>query len=230
MKKLNYSYLLIGSGRLARHLEFYLTQLEIPFSTWNRKEEIKDLENLISSSSHILLAISDSALQNFVEAYLKGLNKAIVTFSGALQIDGAISAHPLMSFGPELYSFEDYKKIHFVITGAERLNEILPGFENPFSVIKPEEKPLYHAMCVLGGNFPLLLWHQMAEGFRKMGLPKEAHKIYLEKITENFNRNGIKALTGPLVRRDLETIQKNLKALDGNPYKNVYAAFVEAYK
>ncbi|MFP4004539.1 MAG: DUF2520 domain-containing protein, partial [Alphaproteobacteria bacterium] len=33
-------------------------------------------------------------------------------------------------------------------------------------------------------------------------------------------------VTGPLVRRDLKTIERNLKALEGNDLKDVYEAFL----
>jgi 2-dehydropantoate 2-reductase len=226
----NSHFLLIGSGRLAKHLEFYFSQLGFSFSTWNRRQDIKTLENLSSPATHVLLAISDSALQGFVNEHFKNSNKVIVSFSGALSIDGAVTAHPLMSFGPQLYTLNEYEKIHFVLTGVRSLEEALPGLKNQHSVLSAENKSLYHALCVLGGNFPVLLWNQMAEGFKKLGLPAETHKFYIEKVTENFNRLGSQALTGPLVRKDLETIQKNLKALENSPYRNVYAAFVEAYK
>ncbi len=226
----NQQFLLIGSGRLARHLEFYFTQLGLKFSSWSRRQDISALQKSAESATHVLLAISDSALQGFVDTHFKNSNKLIVSFSGALTIQGAVTAHPLMSFGPHFYSLKDYEKIHFVLTGAHLLDEILPGLKNPYSVLPSEDRALYHALCVLGGNFPILLWHQMAEGFKKLGLPEDVYKLYIEKIAENFNKHTSKALTGPLVRRDFDTIQKNLKALEHSSYRNVYAAFVEAYK
>ena len=222
--------LLIGSGRLSRHLQFYFQQKNISFTTWNRSQDLELLHNLISEASHILLAISDSSLEPFFHQHLKDSSKKIIHFSGALSLTRAFAAHPLMSFGPELYSLEDYEKIHFVITGAPALGDLIPGLENKFTSIPAENKALYHALCVLGGNFPILLWAKMSEGFKDLGLPPEAAQVYLEKIVENFNRQGSRALTGPLVRKDLATIQANLKALDKDPFQNVYSAFVEAYQ
>jgi 2-dehydropantoate 2-reductase len=230
LEKTDIHYLLIGSGRLARHLEFYFTQLGLKFSSWSRRQDIPALKRVSEKATHVLLAISDSALQDFVDSHFKGSGKVIVSFSGALNIVGAVTAHPLMSFGPSFYSLKDYENIHFVLTGDNKLDQVLPGLKNPYSFLQAEHKALYHALCVLGGNFPILLWHQMTEGFRKLGLPDNCHKLYLDKITENFNKHGSKSLTGPLVRKDLETIQKNLKALEDSSYKNVYEAFVEAYK
>lgn len=225
------SFLIIGSGRLARHLEFYFTQKSLQFSVWNRRQDLRALEKLLPPSSHVLLAISDSALPAFSQNLVTHFaDKTIVHFSGALSLPGTVAAHPLMSFGPHFYSLEDYEKIHFVLTGATVLSQAIPGLKNPFTTIPAEDKALYHALCVLGGNFPILLWQKMSEGFHRLGLPEGAQALYLEKIVENFNRHGAKSLTGPLVRRDHETIEKNLKALSGDSYQEIYTAFVEAYK
>ncbi len=222
--------LLIGSGRLFRHLEFYFQQKNISLMTWNRSQDLELLQKLVSEASHILLAISDFALEPFINQYLKSYSKKIVHFSGASNIPRAFSAHPLMSFGPELYELETYEKIHFVITAPAPLAELIPGLKNNFTNISAENKALYHALCVLGGNFPILLWTKMSDGFKELGLPPEAAQIYLEKIVENFNRQGRSALTGPLVRKDLVTIQANLNALNDDPFQKVYSAFVEAYQ
>ena len=228
--KTSSSLLLIGSGRLAKHFQCYFQQKNIPFKTWNRSQDLNLLDSLTAEASHILLAISDAALADFIHNNLKKTSAQIVHFSGALNIEGAACAHPLMSFGPELYSEDDYTKIYFAITGASSLEELLPGLSNSYSKISAEDKPMYHALCVMGGNFPILLWNKMSQGFKDLGLPAEASKIYLEKIVENFNRCGAGALTGPLVRKDTTTIQSNINALSGDSFQKVYSAFVEAYK
>lgn len=226
----NASYLLIGSGRLARHLEFFITQKAWPLTNWNRKQSISLLPSLIKNSTHVLLAISDSALQGFYEQHLKSSGKKVIHFSGALHFEGAIAAHPLMSFGPHFYSLETYEKMHFVLTGANFIEQVLPGFKNPFTVLAAEDRPLYHALCVLGGNFPVILWNKMTDGLLQLGLPPEAAHIYVEKVAENFVKYGGKALTGPLVRKDLRTIESNLKSLESDPFEWVYRSFLEVHK
>ena len=222
--------LLVGSGHLAQHLQFYFKQKNIPFSTWKRSQDLSLFQKLASESSHILLAISDSALKPFIQENLMQAQQKIIHFSGALNIEGVFCAHPLMSFGLDAYSLQDYEKIHFVLTSQTPLSELIPGIHNLYSVISAKDKALYHALCVMGGNFPILLWQKMSEGFKDLGLPPEASQIYLEKIVENFNRQGRSALTGPLVRKDHGTIQANLAALSGDPFQKIYSAFVEAYK
>lgn len=226
-------YLLIGSGALARHIHFYL-QTTLPASChldrWNRREfSLDDLEQKLSQAFYVLLAISDGALEDFFKTHRSQAPQAQwIHFSGASQIEGLISTHPLMSFGPELYSLDHYKKIHFVLTGTSDLKTLFPFWSNSFSVLPAEKKALYHSLCVLGGTLPVLLWQKMSEGFKDLGLSSEAGDFYLQTVLKNYLQHREKALTGPLARKDLVTIQKNLASLEKDSYQKIYSAFVEA--
>lgn len=226
-------YLLIGSGALARHFHFYFTSLKsdlFELSTWNRqKDSFKDLKLKLNQATHVLLAISDSAIEDFFKTHHEwGMQAQWIHFSGANHFKNLISFHPLMSFGPDLYDLETYKKIHFVLTGVHSLAEAFPFLENSFTALPAEKKSLYHSLCVLGGNLPILLWKKMSEGFTQMGLPEEAGHIYLETVLKNYLVHREKALTGPLQRKDLITIKKNLDALEDDSFQKIYSAFAEA--
>ncbi len=224
----SYSYLIIGSGRVARHIGHYFHLLNLKHKSWDRSQDPHALKKLIHESSHILLAISDGAIEGFHRLHLAGLDKTVVHFSGAHNFTDIIAAHPLMTFGPELYALEFYKKIHFTMTGST-LAEALPGLENPSSVLPAEAKALYHAYCVLGGNFTTLLIAKMLEGFAEMKIPSEAAKLYIEKVIGNTFANSSKALTGPLIRKDTETVNANLQALGSDPAAEIYKAFLKTY-
>lgn len=223
-------FLVVGAGKFAKHLNHYLSLLEIPFSNWDRSQDPHLIHHKISEASHILLAISDGAIVGFYRKYLEGLDKTVVHFSGALNVEGVIAAHPLMSFGPELYAPQVYPRIHFAITGAALLTAALPGFPNHFSLLAAENKGLYHAMCVMGGNFPVLLWKKMFSEFAQIGIAPEAAQIYLETVLANTLRDPESAFTGPLARKDTQTIQKNLESLEGDAFQKIYLSFVEALK
>ncbi|HEY1080237.1 MAG TPA: DUF2520 domain-containing protein [Bdellovibrio sp.] len=224
------SYLLIGSGRVARHLGHYFNLLNINYASWDRAQDPHALARKVSAATHILLAISDGALESFYRQRLAGHDdKVIVHFSGAHSFEGMIAAHPLMTFGPELYELSTYQRIHFALTGAHNLAEALPGLSNKFSVVFSAEKARYHALCVLGGNFVTLLIAKMLEGFAEMKIPSSAAQVYLETVLKNTLAEPGSALTGPLVRRDAETVTKNLEALQDDPYHEIYQAFLDTY-
>jgi predicted short-subunit dehydrogenase-like oxidoreductase (DUF2520 family) len=101
---------------------------------------------------------------------------------------------------------------------------------NPSFFIAPEQRSRYHALCVLAGNFTTLLWRKLFFEFdREFGIAREQALLYLESITRGLAGKGA-PLSGPLSRGDEATIQRNLEALKGDPFEEVYRAFVSAYE
>jgi predicted short-subunit dehydrogenase-like oxidoreductase (DUF2520 family) len=228
--------LLIGSGRLAKHLQNFFELENIPFWTWSRRfSDEKDLLHKISRSSRLLFAISDSALPDLLNRYHDQIqNKHVVHFSGATTIKGAWSAHPLMTFSHHLYDLETYREIHFVLEKASpKLSELIPGLKNKFSYLAPEMRAKYHAACVISGNFSVLLWEYF---FTKLSgefqLDPQIAIPYMRQIEKNLEKAiGQKSvLTGPLARGDQKTIDSHLEALATEPMHKVYQAFVEMYQ
>lgn len=226
-------YGIIGSGRMALHMQTYLSALRLPYSQWGRKSHSKNqLIQQIQQSSHILILISDSEILNFFTHYKNLLtDKTVVHFSGALSFDCINSAHPLMTFGPDPYDLEFYKNIPFIIEENKQFEELLPGLNNqPFN-LTPELKPLYHALCVVSGNFSSMLWANVFDRFQQqLKLPKHILYPYLEKTLLNSIQQGKSCLTGPIVRNDKVTIDKNLAALKGSSLEAVYKQFIDFYK
>jgi predicted short-subunit dehydrogenase-like oxidoreductase (DUF2520 family) len=227
------SILLIGSGRLAKHLAHW-HQLHhnntITLNHWDRNLPNSELHKCLELKPIVWLAISDAAISGFYDTYLKDLGLKTVHFSGALHHPEILSAHPLMTFTEKLFEPEFYKNIHFVISGFENLQDALPGFHNPFSVISKKDKAFYHSLCVIAGNFPQMLW---AEVFREAGdlkIPASAFETYIRTVTENFIEQKSAALTGPLIRKDHQTVQSNLSSLEKNRLlQDVYSAFAKEY-
>ena len=62
----NPTYLLIGGGRLARHLGFYLKTLGVSFIQWKRHDQsVSELTQLLKKQNTILLCIKDDQLEHF---------------------------------------------------------------------------------------------------------------------------------------------------------------------
>jgi len=227
-----HNVLLVGSGRLSQHLIYWnsLQQSPLQVQQWNRQPHTnEDLQSLLKKVDLIWLAISDSALVSFFEQHLSTAKVKVVHFSGALHDPRMISAHPLMSFPTELMQTSVYPQIHFALTGAESLQQALPGFTNSFTLLDPKQKAFYHSLCVVAGNFPQLLWNESLQGFQNLEIPSAAVETYIKQITENFLHLKSKSLTGPLVRKDQITIEKNLAALENSKLKKIYEAFKGAF-
>jgi len=223
-------YGIVGSGRVATHFCRYFDLMKIPFRHWYRSLG-NSLEDILGAVPVVLLLISDSQIENFIESYPFLKKKKLVHFSGSLITPYAQGFHPLMTFTREPYDLDVYRKIPFFVQkGRFEFNEIFPALENPHYNVNPEQSDLYHALCVLSGNFTTILWDKFfSELEDRFSVPRAAAFPYLDQIVENLKRDSRSALTGPLQRRDHKTISKNLSALKNDPFQKVYEAFVEVF-
>ncbi|MCB0355491.1 MAG: DUF2520 domain-containing protein [Bdellovibrionales bacterium] len=237
-------YLLIGSGKLATHLAHYFQLLGVEIYKWSRHPsekfnsflQITDNEQRLATclnhSTHVLLAISDSAIEDFAKKLPN--DKVKLHFSGALVTDEARGIHPLMTFHQHLYSLSEYKKIPFIIEQheqAQTLQNWLPEFPNPSYPLRKEQKALYHALCVMSGNFSNILWREVFKLFQsRLKIPTETLIPYLEVTLKNFQMDPLNSLTGPLQREDQITLDMNIKALESVELDQLYKEFVKVHK
>lgn len=224
-------YGIIGNGYISKHIRHYFEVLNIPYLHWHRGKFVSP-ENILSESSILILAISDDAIDPFLDNHPTLNKKLCIHFSGSLTSTHALSYHPLMTFGPKLYDEQFYKNILFVGEhGSPLFTKIFPKLKNPHIQIPNEKKPYYHALCVIANNFTTLLWKKF---FDEMSTEFKASfenlKPYLHQTFLNIDSDYQNALTGPLKRNDLQTIERNLNALNNDPFADVYLSFVKAYQ
>jgi len=222
------SYALLGSGKVARHVQQYLRFLNLPFRTWTRSEGSVSLQTTVQSASHVLFAVSDGAIANLAQDWLSS-GKTLVHFSGALNIPGLHAAHPLMTFGSKLEERAWYEKIPFVLDTGDTLADLLPGLPNPFCTLPPEQRALYHALCTLAGNFSSLLWRQIGDRFEQnLGMPRALLTPFLQQCAVN-SAAPTSQLTGPVVRGDWGTVKKHLSTLNSDPSLHaVYQSYLQS--
>jgi len=235
------NYAILGGGRLARHMSHYLSLLGIAHSNWSRdphsllnthrqKNAKSRLEATLEDASHALLLVSDGAIMDLLKRYPFLHEKVLVHCSGSQSFPGVAGAHPLMTFSASLYPLEQYRRIPFMVDSGYQFAEILPGLPNSHFPIGVEDKPRYHALCVMAGNFTQILWKAAGERFNKMGLPASSLLPYLEQVSANFADHPDSALTGPLSRGDHGTVERNLKSLESDPLHAVYQSFLDLYR
>lgn len=212
------SYALLGSGRLARHLQFYLSQLNLPFCQWSRRDEDAEqkLTTLLKQSSHILLAVKDEAIPILAEKTLA--KHTVVHFSGALNIPGTLNAHPLMTFGEQLGTLDWYKEIPFIIDEGVDFSTALPGLPNPHHALSPEKRQFYHALCSLAGNSTFMLWKMIGDEFENsLSLPRHLLSPFLHQVVVNSRHARKGDFTGPVARGDWNVVRSHIHSLDSEP-------------
>jgi predicted short-subunit dehydrogenase-like oxidoreductase (DUF2520 family) len=222
---------IVGDGRVARHFRHYLTLLGVPIRTWCRRDPAAPPPDALAPCRVVLVLIRDDAIDGFVESWPALREKRLVHFSGSLTLPGVEAAHPLMTFGHTLYALPDYVTIPFIVeVGGSPFPELLPGLPNPWFAIPRTDRPYYHALCVMAGNFSTLLWTKLfVELEGRFGIPASAARPYLARVAANLAADPNCALSGPLSRGDTGAIASNLRALRGDAFHGVYEAFVRAY-
>lgn len=231
-------YLIIGRGNLAKHLQHYFRLSNIPFEVWHRGLSTP-LQDLKSDYRAILFAVSDSALGTLQESLApEAFSAPRIHFSGSLVVEGIFGFHPLMTFSGPLYDLETYQSIPFVCEkDAPAFSTIFPELSNSSYLISKNLKPLYHAWCSLSGNLATFLWESAFSDFKtKLNLPAEVLLPYLKQSSTNIElackRRGASALTGPLVRGDMATVDLQLQALSEHhsPALELYQAFIKTFQ
>lgn len=214
--------LLIGSGRVAKHLRFYFQSLGLTLSTWSRTEDLHQLTEKLKTAKYVGLAISDDNLSDFYEKHLQNLNVKSFHFSGAFHHPKILSFHPLMTFPDELYEKDFYQNIHFAVSDISEFKNIFPKLTNPIFLLTPEHKTFYHAWAVLLGAGTQNHLKSGLQALAAIGVPHNATLIYLEKIFEQFLKHQGQSITGPWIRNDKKTIEKNLAALSSQDDQALY--------
>jgi len=232
------NYAIVGGGRLARHFMQYFRLLEIPHTRWARNGgssfnsfDLTDAEQrlwkTIEKADRVLLLVSDSAITTMLKQYPFLHDKQLIHCSGVLSIPGVAGVHPLMTFANEPYDLQTYRSVPFMLEAGLVFEELFPDLSNPHFAINIEDKARYHAMCVMAGNFSQLLWKGVSDRFeQQFDLPANSLHPYLAQLVSNFIQAPGNALTGPLVRKDMQTIERNINALEGDPMQGLYRAFV----
>lgn len=225
-----YSYLIVGNGRLSKHFQHYFHLKNISFKVWTRNSD-ESLQSYEKNAQSILILINDDAIQNFLEITSDTFSKKknLIHCSGMLSTSLAESAHPLMTFADDLYSLEKYESVNFITEkNRKSFKELFPDLNNPAHTIESSVKKLYHAYCVLSGNFTTLMWKFFFDYLKSINIPSSTAYPYLVATTENLMKTS-QPLSGPLIRNDSKTIFSHLEALENHPLKNIYISFLEAY-
>lgn len=224
-------YGILGGGRMARHMRHYFDLLGLAHHSWSRDSgKGAPPGDKLAGCPVVLVLVSDDSIDTVAQDFSPRGPSTLVHFSGRVVTPRATGMHPLSAFGPDLYDLDVYRTIPFVTErGGASFPTVFPGLPNPHYDIDATLKPLYHALAVLAGNFTSAVWHKLFTTFeQRLALPSDVALPYLHQITRNLERSPALGLTGPIARRDRHTIADNLAALEGDPYREVYEAFVRA--
>ncbi|MGN0346645.1 MAG: Rossmann-like and DUF2520 domain-containing protein [Lachnospiraceae bacterium] len=227
------------TGYYSRHLESANEAAE-----FTDTKSFTELEDIVKESDALFLTVPDGEIL-FVYERIKGMletGKQICHCSGALssaeafpQIDktGAYgySIHPLFPISNKLTSYRELPDAFFCLEGngphltewKQRLEKLGPNVQ----IIDSSCKVKYHAACAISSNLVCALVQESMELLTQCGFSEElALQALTPLIKSNMNHilsEGPKqALTGPMERGDVKTVEKHLQCFATEAERAMY--------
>jgi predicted short-subunit dehydrogenase-like oxidoreductase (DUF2520 family) len=133
------------------------------------------------------------------------------------------SFHPLQTFAEPEQALANLPGTTFAIEGellaVERLKLIAESLGGHWIVLRAEDKALYHVAAVMVSNYTVALVSAATDLWRTFGVRQdvalEALLPLLKGTVDNIETQGLPdALTGPVARGDIATVQAHLDALE----------------
>lgn len=223
---------ILGLGRVGQSLQHTFAEFGIPAEGWSRRksplnEYLRDVP--FSKNEVILLTVSDPAIDEVLEEIIPALDgtQVVLHCAGArgaairegLAFERTGVLHPIRAIpnGETMLTHQVWG-----ISGGDiaqaRAREIITLFEGDFLRVPDDEAATYHAAMVIAGNFPLALQAISEALIQSLGADESVGRRALRTLhqgaLENVSDNTIAdVLTGPIARRDLDTIQTHFTVL-----------------
>ncbi len=195
----------------------------------------------------LALTVRDDVIADVVElldARVKPQNQHTACFhcSG---VHGSSLLKPLAEHGWNTFSFHPIQTFYSVEIRPEVVENIYVGIEGDEPglqaarrladtlgwkpmVIPKDKKALYHAACVFASNFITANFGAALDILASIGIPENKAREALLPLSQT-SLNALahlpphEAITGPLVRGDVDTVENHLRVLSTNGlYRNMY--------
>lgn len=195
------------------------------------------IEDVIAASDSIILSTPDGAIKKVWDKFPKEQisGRIICHLSGSLSSDvfsgiedyGAygISIHPFVAFSDKESVYHQLNEVSFTLEGHPfAVNQWQNVFEktgNASMEITKEMKPMYHAAASMLSNHVVAVLETGYQLLKRCGFSEEDARSFSSVLVKNNVENVIKdgavgALTGPVERGDVETVNKHLSVLKEN--------------
>lgn len=192
---------------------------------------------LVRAADVAVIAVADSKMTGAAEsAFARGIirpHQVVLHTSGAWPAEEALGVlvgkvkavgtlHPLASLSERSRSHERLTGAAFAVEGAPaavRMASLLvAAMKGRALPLAAEKLPLYHAGAAMGSNLVVALVNLARQVLEAAGV-EAAHVVpalvpLLRSTAENLQRQGLpQALTGPVARGDVKTVERHLRAL-----------------
>jgi predicted short-subunit dehydrogenase-like oxidoreductase (DUF2520 family) len=118
--------------------------------------------------------------------------------------------------------------------GINKAKKIVSSIKSKSIIVPADKKIIYHSSAIMASNFLLALLSSADELLSHVERNKKTrHEFMLNLSSEtykNYFKNGFeKSITGPAVRKDMETVRKHIDALkkENVLFKDLYKIFTD---
>lgn len=191
------------------------------------------MESILEDSDTLFLTVPDGQIgkvwdymgnldiKNKVICHCSGSISSATFFHGEERGAKVYSVHPLYAISDKFESWKSLKNAYFVIEGTEdgleEMKRLLVSCGNKVIVTKTSKKALYHGAAVTASNLVVGLVNLSAKmlvscGFEKEEALEALHGLFLGNAQNIVSKGPVEALTGPVERKDISTVEKHLKA------------------
>jgi predicted short-subunit dehydrogenase-like oxidoreductase (DUF2520 family) len=177
----------------------------------------------------VLIATPDAAIEAVAKASASSLesdalvvhlagSRGLEVFDALLEArpDVRVAAlHPLQSLPSTSVGLERLSGSYAAVTGDPEVEQLAEELElRPFRVAE-NVRAQYHAAAVVASNHVVALLGQVERLAKACDVPFEAFApLVLASVENAFRLRPERALTGPVARGDLATVQAHLQTLD----------------
>lgn len=202
---------------------------------FTRTESFDSLKQLADQSQIIFITTPDSFIIPVWEQ-LKELsltNQIICHCSGALSSDSfsgresmsvsCCSIHPMLPFSNKFSSYQQLEHAFFTVEGhphaVQVITDLLTSYGNEVCRIDAAAKPEYHAAASILSNQVIAVLdtgYRLLEdcGFSREKAVAATAALVRQNIENVLSQGCVHALTGPIERGDVATVEKHLHCLN----------------
>lgn len=195
----------------------------------------EQLSQLVRESELLFITTGDAFIVPVWEE-IKGMshrNQIICHCSGALSSDSfsgaeeagvfCCSVHPMLPFSNKFSSYQQLEHAFFTVEGhphaVQVITDLLTSYGNEVCTIDAAAKPKYHAAASILSNQVIAvldMGYRLLEdcGFSREKAVSATAALVRQNIENVLSQGCVPALTGPIERADVSTVEKHLDCLN----------------
>lgn len=187
------------------------------------------VSEVAQGASLVIVATPDRAIEQAIDTAEPAIEPGALVIhlagSRGLEVFDALRAkrtgvrvgalHPLQSFPSTTVGLERLRGAWAAVAGDAAVAEIAHSLGLRTFELADADRVSYHTAAVVASNHLVALLGQVERIAASCGIPFEAFApLVLASVQNAFSLGPAKALTGPVARGDLTTVEQHLQALD----------------